>query len=229
MPISFYQYISENFIDSTKLTRNDLKVLHIILEYVYSFGNNRRAALDNIHSNITSITESIFSRKLPSQLTVSRWFDWRDKKLRNNMHTILTQRSIKLDWQPVSFSSLTAVSWEKILKTKYNTHYGIIIEKDLSDCSGHYIVIHSLIRTLQNEDFLRGLFQYKDTPEGYKVLDWMYKRDIMTDPYDAVKFQEPIKIRKEHLNEFDYEDQKEVLVISDCTRLIQKEEIKIKL
>jgi len=204
------------------LYSNDINALYIILEYVYSFSEERRRALSNILRHESLVASSKFSIKLPKNLIVYRWFDLIEKEYAKFIEDIHTIGFHNLNFQPVSFSILKP---EQLNKT-FNKSYGFIICKNLAKMNGNIVVVHNILKQLAKTDFLENIVKNHKENRTYSELIELFVEVIgcLRKYYQYGQNQYSI-----HKEEIAYEEQKEILVFSEDTKIIRKEELMIDL
>ena len=227
------------FESKLSLSKTDLIFINTVLNYVYSFGNQRHSAISELESNLNRLdfNQCKFIKKLPTDKVVYRWFDYTDKKLEMVLNNISQQGFYDTKRLKYSFS-LYKSDKEAIDKNK---KYGLITKYDLSKMSGFYSPVFLILKYLSTKNGITEII--KKSKEFYydEILDFLTQDNILF--YDT-KYTKPkwknedifeidVDFKTFYINMFNLNElammyvkkQKEIILISEQTRIIKKENI----
>lgn len=224
-----YNTSVDDYLNSIKIELGDFNkdtsiLVAGILDYVYSFGNNRKSALYNFESVLRSINLNNVSNKIKHKLplygTVYRWIDYRWSKLENLKKTIENGECYIRNNRSYSYTVLNPSDNFFIEK-----NYGSIIKYNLSKIDGDLISVYIILRWLKYNymEWFNHIFE-NNYEEVVSILEDKFTQYENLYNFHKIGFgSNSFYIDKREivacLNSY-IEEQKEVIILSDYTKKI---------
>lgn len=140
-------------ITSRPVTKESVQLVMDCLKYVYSWGDFREAAINNLETaaakwDISKVDKHLIL-KLPYDRIVYRWIDYRWDKMHKFLNTLHHDKCYDRGRQMYSFTMYKNVRQAEQYLVR-DKGYGALLQYDLADMSGYAVPIVSVMRYLMN-------------------------------------------------------------------------------